>query len=132
MYLMTLVCRKTREIVGFDVALDKSLDRIQNLIDSSPKAKNYYSDSYFVYDMVSYFGKHDSLMNKSQTYTVEGVNSDLRKYIPALQRRSKCFFRSIDTAKNVLKVFVKAFNSFSLAKFNYPTLKSAYCLTQFI
>ena len=40
------------------------------------------------------------LKNKSQTYTVESVNSDLRYYIPPLKRKSKCFFRSIDTSKS--------------------------------
>ena len=40
--------------------------------------------------------KHTALKNKSPTYTVEGVNSDLRHYIPALHRRFACFFRSIE------------------------------------
>ena len=82
--MITLVSRDKRQIVGYDIAFDKSRERIQKLVDNSLKAKHYYSE-------ICYYGTHTSLKNKSQTYMVEGVNSDLRRYIPALQRRSKCF-----------------------------------------
>ena len=88
-YAITLVSRDTREIVGFDIAFDKSRERIQRLVDRSVKARQYYSDAYSAYSEVCYEGAHTSLKNKSQTYTVEGVNSDLRHYIPPLRRRSK-------------------------------------------
>ena len=131
-YAITLVSRDTREIVGFDIALDKSRVRIQRLVDLSVKAHQYYSDAYSAYAEVRYEGAHTSLKNKSQTYTVEGVNSDLRHYIPPLRRRSKCFFRSLETAKAVFKIFVNAFNLFARAKKNFPHLKSAFCLSSFI
>ena len=67
-----------------------------------------------------------------QAYTVEGVNSDLRHYIPALRRKSKCFFRSVDTMKAVFKLFVHSFNQFALAKFNFPSLKSSFSLIHYI
>ena len=44
----------------------------------------------------------------------------------------KCFFRSIDTTKVVLKIFVNAFNNFALHKFLHPSLKSAFSLSSFI
>ena len=106
---MTLVGRDKRQIVGYDIAFDKSRERIQRLVDNSPKALQYYSDAYPAYSEICYEGSHLSLKNKSQTYTVEGVNSDFRHYIPALHRRSKCFFRSIETIKAVFKIFVFAF-----------------------
>jgi insertion element IS1 protein InsB len=127
-----LVCRDTRQIVGYDIAFDKSRERIQRLVDNSVKAHQYYSDAYSAYSEVCYEGQHTSLKNKSQTYTVEGVNSDLRHYIPALHRRSKCFFRSLDTAKAVFKIFVNAFNQFAFAKKNFPALKSSLFLSSFI
>ena len=89
--MITLVSRDKRQIVGYDIAFDKSRERIQKLVDNSPKAKYYYSDAYSAYSEICYYCTHTSLKNKSQTYMVEGVNSDLRKYIPALQRRSKYF-----------------------------------------
>ena len=105
--------RDKRQIVGYDIAFDKSKERIQQLVDNSPKAAHYYSDAYSAYEEICYYGTHTSLKSKSQTYTVEGINSDLRHYIPPLRRKSKCFFRSIHTAKSVFKIFVLAFNKFS-------------------
>ena len=129
---MTLISRDNRQIIGYDIALDRSRERIQRLVDSSAKASKYYSDAYSAYSEICYEGKHTSLKNKSQTYTVEGVNFDLRHYIPALHRRSKCFFRSLDTMKAVFKIFVHAFNKFALAKFIHPSLKSSFSLSYFL
>ena len=70
---------------------------IQKVVDEAPKARFYFSDTNLSYQNVSYLGKHFYFRDKSHTFTVEGVNSDIRKYIAALQRRSKCFFRSLDT-----------------------------------
>ena len=125
-YVITLVSRDKRQIVGYDIAFDKSRERIQRLVDNSPKASKYYSDSYPVYSEIIYHGKYTSLKNKSQIYIVEGVNSDLKHYIPALRRKSKCFFRSVETMKAVFKLFVHAFNQFALSKFNFPSLKSSF------
>ena len=125
-YLITLVSRDNRQIVGYDVAYDKDWKRIQKLVDKAPKAYSYYSDAYSAYSEVCYEGRHISLNNKSQTYTVEGVNSDLRHYIKALHRSSKCFFRSVETMKAVLKIFVNAFNLFASSKKIYSNLKSSF------
>ena len=70
--------------------------------------------------------------DKSHTFIVEGVNSDIRKYIAALQRRSKCFFRSLKTFKAVLRVFVYAYDKFGQFKLDFPRLKSAVGLIQFL
>ena len=118
--------------MGYDIAFDKSRKRIQNLVDSSTKADRYYSDSYSAYSEIIYDGLHTSLKNKSQTYTVESVNSDLRHCIPPLRRKSKCFFRSIDTMKAVFKIFVYAFNNFAAAKFISSNSKSHLFLSMFI
>ncbi len=111
--MITLVSREKRQIIGYDIAYDKSSERIQRLLDKSPTAEHYYSDAYSAYSEVCYYGTHMLLKNKSETYTVEGINSDLRNYIAPLHRESKCFFRLIDTAKAVLKIFVHAFNKFA-------------------
>ena len=65
------------------------------------KKQNLRDNTYSAYSEICYYGTHTALKNKSQTYTVEGVNSDLRHYIPALHCRSKCFFGSLDTMKAV-------------------------------
>lgn len=43
-YATTLVSRDKRRVVGYDIAIDKNREKIQNLVDSSPKANKYYSD----------------------------------------------------------------------------------------
>jgi len=116
-YLMTMVSRNPRQIVGFDVAYDKSSQRIQTIIDTSPPAKKYCTDGYLGYVDVIYPGQHiRNIRDKSNTFTVEGVNADLRHYIPILARRSRCFARKIETLKAVLTVFIDAYNRFGEAK----------------
>ena len=131
-YVITLVSRDKRQIVGYDIAFDRSRERIQRLVDNSPKASKYYSDAYPVYSEIYHESLYISLENKNQTYTVEDVNSDLRHYIHALRRINKCFFRSIKTMKTVFKLFVHAFNQFAPAKFNFPPLKSSFSLIHYI
>ena len=106
-----MVTRKPRQIVGFDVAHDKSEKRIQEIVDRSIKAKHYYSDANPSYQQVLYSGEHFFFRDKSHTFTVKGVNSDIRKYIAALQRRSKCFFRSLKTF--IVEQLEKTYTKFS-------------------
>jgi len=119
-YLMTMVSRLPRQIVGFDVAFDKSPTRIQKIVDKSPDAENYRTDGWTGYIDVIYPGKHiRNCRDKSDTYTVEGVNADLRHYIPVLARRSRCFCRKLETLRAVVEVFVGAYNRFGVAKMNF-------------
>ena len=119
-YLITMVSRQPRQIVGFDVALDKSSKRIQQIVDTAPEAKFYCTDGYNGYIDVVYPGQHiRNIHDKSNTFTVEGVNADLRHYIPILARRSRCFPRKLETLKAVVEVFVNAYNRFGLAKYKY-------------
>ena len=119
-YLMTMVSRCSREIVGFDVAYDKSPERIQKMVDVAPTSSKYCTDGWWGYVDVVYPGKHErNISDKSETYTVEGVNADLRHYIPILARRSRCFARSLETLYAVVEVFVEAYNRFNRAKFKW-------------
>ena len=119
-YIITMVSREARQIVGFDVAFDKSPERIQRMVDNAPEAEKYCTDGWFGYVDVVYPGKHiRNTHDKSDTYTVEGVNADLRHYIPILARRSRCFARKLDTLYAVLEVFIEAYNRFGVAKMNF-------------
>ena len=119
-YIMLAVSREPRQIVGFDVAFDKSPSRIQSIVDNAPPAKVYYTDGYLGYIDVVYPGCHvRNVRDKSCTFTVEGVNADLRHYIPLLARKSRCFARNIETLRAVLEVFVEAYNRFGLAKMKF-------------
>jgi IS1 family transposase len=119
-YLITMISREPRQIVGFSVATDKSPNRIQSIVDSAPEAKKYNTDGYLGYVDVVYPGKHiRNISNKNDTFTVEGINADIRHYIPVFARRSRCFCRTLETLEAVLSVFVNAYNKFGEAKLKY-------------
>ena len=119
-YVIPIVSRLPRQIVGIDAAFDKSPERIQALVDSAPSAENYCTDGFLGYVDVVYPGRHiRNVSNKNDTFTVESVNADLRHYIPILRRRSRCFPRSLDTLLAVLEVFADAYNAFGVAKMKF-------------
>jgi len=122
-YVMTMISREPRQIVGFAVATDKSPDRIQAIVDSAPEAKSYCTDGYLGYVDIVYPGRHiRNVRNKNDTFTVEGINADIRHYIPVLARRSRCFCRKIETLEAVLAVFIDAYNKFAEAKIKHRVL----------
>jgi hypothetical protein len=57
-----------------------------------------------------------NIHNKDDTFTVEGVNADLRHYLPVLARRVRCFCRQLETLIAVVAVFVDAYNKFGAYK----------------
>ena len=119
-YIITMVSRLPRQIVGFDVAYDKSPERVQAIVDNAPEAKTYCTDGWSGYIDVAYPGRHiRNACNKNDTFTVESVNADLRHYIPLLARRSRCFPRKLETLKAVVEVFVEDYNSFGIAKMRF-------------
>ena len=119
-YLLTMVSRKPRQIVGFDVAFDKSPQRVQAIVDGGSPAGRYCTNGWLGYVDVVYPGRHiRNTRDKSDTFTVEGINADLRHYIPILARRSRCFARNLETLRAVVEVFVEAYNQFGIAKYRY-------------
>ena len=119
-YVTTMISREPRQIVGFAVATDKSPERIQGIVDSGPEAENYCTDGYNGYVDIVYPGRHvRNTCNKSDTFTVEGINADIRHYIPVFARKSRCFCRKIETLEAVFEVFVDAYNKFGEAKLKY-------------
>ena len=119
-YIMTMVSRKPRQIVGHIVSRNKLSRTIQRIVDAAPEAEYYCTDGYQGYLDVIYPRKHIyNIHNKNDTFTVEGVNADLRHYIPTLARRSRCFPRKLENLQAVLAVFVQAYNRFGLQKDRY-------------
>ena len=136
-YVITLVSRAPRQIVGFDAAFDKSPERIQAIVDKAPEAEQYCTDGWSGYVDVVYPGRHiRNICNKDDTFTVESVNADLRHYIPILRRRSRCFARSLETLRAVLAVFADAYNLFGVAKSAYRKKRTSgevpFAITDFL
>jgi len=111
-YVIAVMSREPRQFLGL-IASDKNPKTIEELIQTSPHAKQYFSDGYLGYRGVDFPGSFmQNIHNKDDTYTVEGGNADLRTYIPTLQRRSRCFPRKIETLNAVLKLFAYAYALF--------------------
>ena len=93
---------------------------------------SHYSDANPSYQQILYGGKHFLFRDKSHTFKVENANSDICKDVAVLQRRSKCFFRSLETFQAVMRFFVGTYNKFGEFKLRFPHLKSAVGLIQFL
>jgi len=113
-----------RQILGFNV--DNRLDNknIQEIVDSVKLAKTYSTDGGSIYLNVDFYGEHNrNYWNKKDTHNVESINADLRHYIAGLRRKSRCFFRTLETLKAVLYVFTNAYNKFGHSKALYRLKK---------
>jgi IS1 family transposase len=120
------VDRTTHCFLSWQVATDRDQATIQSLVDAAPRATQYYSDAWSGYANVVYFpGQHLSLPNKTQTYSVEAGNAELRHYLARLARASRCFSRSLDALRAALKLFVFAWNRRQLAKHQHPQYRFA-------
>src|SRR5215213_9330142 len=118
---MTMVERTTRCIVGWRVGEERSQAVLQALLDTAPQALFYFSDEFSTYEALVYKpGIHLALPNKSQTYSVEGDNAELRHYLARLARRSRCFSRCLQALRRAVKLFVHAWNRRQLYRQRYP------------
>ena len=121
---MTFVDRPTRCIVGWRIAYQVTDDLLQAVADDAPQARWYYSDELAAYqDLAFDFGVHFAMPDKSQTYSVEGDNAELRHYLARLVRKSRCFSRHIDALCAAVRLFVFCWNHRQLYKLtsNYPS-----------
>ncbi|MBA2607035.1 MAG: IS1 family transposase [Acidobacteria bacterium] len=119
-YIVTAVERTRHTIVGWAVCAERTLEILQSVIDSAPPAENYYTDGFLIYQDLSYWGNHQMLKDKSQTYSVEGGNADLRHYLARLGRSSRCFSRCFKALARAVELFVYFYNERQLKKRCYP------------
>ena len=91
------------------------------MVDCAPKAKIYYSDAFDAYDRLWYHnGVYEVSQGKTETYSVEGDNAELRHYLARLARSSRCFSRCPYALECALRLFIYCFNSRQLYKRQYP------------
>ena len=116
-YVMTMISRKPRQILAFAVDNSRTQRLIQQMVDSVPAADNYATDGYYGYGDIIFPGRHiQNADNKNDTFLVEGTNADLRHYVAGLRRKSRCFFRTIETFQAVIWLVANAYNKFGEAK----------------
>ena len=113
--------RETRCILGWRIDHSRSGTIIQDILNQSLQASRYFSDLHAGYQTVLYWPAiHYPMPNKSETYSVEGDNAELRHYLARLARRSRCFSRCENALRRAIKLFVFAFNRRQLYKQKYP------------
>ena len=117
-----MVDRLTRCYLGYQVVWQRTQEAIQELVDEAPKAKRYYSDAFDAYDRLWYhWGVYEVSQGKTETYSVEAGNAELRHYLARLGRRSRCFSRSPEALITALKLFIYCFNHRQLHKQLFPS-----------
>ena len=93
----------------------------QELVDTAPKAKQYYSDAFDAYDRLWYhFGRYEVSEGKTDTFSVEADNAELRHYLARLARSSRCFSRCPFALECALRLFIYCYNRRQLYKQLFP------------
>ena len=132
-YIMTMVSRFPRQILAFDVDKSVKAKLIQQMVNSVPSAKYYFTDGGSVYKDVDFLGRlKQNFENKNDTHNIESTNSDLRHYIAGLHRKSRCFFRKMENLKTILSAFINAYNKFGEAKLKYTDRKPPFSILNFL
>jgi IS1 family transposase len=73
--------------LGWEVLRDRSREAIQTIVDRAPKARWYFSDAFDQYDLLWYHGGRYAVSDgKTDTYSVEADNAELRHYLARLAR----------------------------------------------
>lgn len=104
---------------------------MQAVVDMSPPADHYHSDGFPTYDALVYApGQRHAHLDKSETYSVEGDNAELRHYLARLARRSRCFSRCIEALRRAVRLFVWCWNQRQLWKQHHPRYQAH--LIQFV
>lgn len=107
--------------MGWDVTWERTTPVMQAMLDRSPRADHYHSDLFNTYVTLVYLpGHHEFSDDKSETYSVEGDNAELRHYLARLGRKSRCFSRCIRALWRAVKLFVYSWNRRQLHKRTYP------------
>ena len=105
-YLITMVSRKPRQIVGHVVSRNRSARTIQRMVDKAEEAAIYCTDGYSGYLDVVFPGKHlFNIHSKRDTFTVEGVNADLLMILTSVEK--VCINLGQETEEKLGKITVE-------------------------
>jgi insertion element IS1 protein InsB len=115
-----MVDRDSRCIIAHDVVWERTTQVMQAIVDRAAHAARYISDGFPTYGDLCYWGAHQMMHDKSETYSVEGTNADLRHYLARLIRKSRCFSRCIDALRRAVDLFVHFYNRRQLRKRKFP------------
>lgn len=106
---------------------ERTWEALQQVVDDSPPAVRYFSDGFSTYAQLLYEGTHAVAPGKSQTFSVEGDNAELRHYLARLGRKSRCFSRCLWALSRAVALFVYAWNRRQTFKRAFPKLPAHVC-----
>ena len=76
---------------SWGVVWERSGQALQEVVEGADRAAQSYSDALATYETLVYYpGTHAVAPGKSQTYSVEAANAEVRHYLARLGRRSRC------------------------------------------
>lgn len=110
----------TRYIIAHDVVWERATPVMQALVDSAAHSARYFSDALPTYGDLCYWGVRTMMHDKSETYSVEDTNADLRHYLARLARKSRCFSRCLNALRRAVDLFVHFYNRRQLRKRQHP------------
>ena len=96
---------------------------MQTIVDEAPKAQWYFSDGLDVYASLWYhFGRYAVSEGKTDTFSVEADNAELRHYLARLARSSRCFSRCPYALACAVRLFVFYFNQRQLKNISFQNI----------
>lgn len=129
-YVLTVVDRTTHCILSWNAVTERTSANLQECLEQAPRARQYYSDAFPVYDTLYYGAPYEMRTDKNETYSVEAVNADLRHYLKRLARKSRCFSRQLEALRKNIRLFVYCYNQRQLMKQRFP--KYSFHLIDFL
>jgi len=103
---------------------------LQPFVAGLPAANIYYSDGLATYPQLSWPGSglHEVSVGKRNTYTVEGMNAQLRQYLGPLRRRTRGYAKNVESLRELMSWFVYHWNARQRLYLKHPQLKGRLSL----
>jgi len=117
--------------MGWSLVAECTAEAIQELVDRVPNTFQFCSDGYAGYRQVNYHrSRHLVGPGKSQTYSVEANNAELRCFVSQLVRRTRGFAKSDAGLQQAITLFVHCWNARQMLRQHYPRYRRG--LSEFI
>jgi hypothetical protein len=93
--------------LGWKIVWERTRDDLQTVVDDAPKAKWYFSDAFDTYaSLWFHFGRYEVSQGKSETFSVEADNAELRHYL-ARMARSIPLFLALPVCTILCRTFIR-------------------------
>jgi IS1 family transposase len=90
----------------FNSLIERTPELMWSVVNVAPHAARYYTDAFNTYREMCHWGEHQAMYDKSETYSVESDNAELRYYLTRLVHCSRCFSKRIEALRRAVESFV--------------------------